>query len=113
MELTPGIQLNKAIIARASALAGRRDEAEAKLHSLLNVKSDETYVPAYGIALIYLGLGDKARAIEYLEKAFAEKFIWLVYLNVDPVFDELRHEFAFKRLLNRIGFPRKAQARRI
>lgn len=49
----------------------------------------------------------------YLENAFGEKFIWLVYLNVDPVFDELRHEFAFKRLLNRIGFPRKAQARRI
>ena len=107
IELTAGFPLSKAVLAKAHALAGRREEAEATLHSLLKqLEANQSYVPAYGIALIYIGLGDTGRALEWLHKAHDERFIWLVYLNVDPVYDSLRGEFGFKQLVKRMQFPR-------
>ncbi len=106
VELTRGIPLGRAILAKAEALSGRTGEAEATLHSLLELSNrDETYVPAYGIALIYLGLGDVTRTIEWLRKAFDERFIWLVYLSVDPVFDRLHGESGYNELVTRMKFP--------
>lgn len=32
-------------------------------------------------------------------------FIWLVYLNVDPVFDSLRGKSDFEQLVKRMEFP--------
>lgn len=107
IELTGGFPLSKAVLAKAQALAGKREEAEATLDSLLKLsEANQAYVPAYGIALIHIGLGDTRRALEWLNKAYDERFIWLVYLNVDPVYDRLRGEFGFKQLLKRMQFPR-------
>ncbi|HET6893306.1 MAG TPA: winged helix-turn-helix domain-containing protein [Pyrinomonadaceae bacterium] len=106
VNLTHGYHLGKAILAKAEALAGQTQKAKATLDSLLALAAtNQGYVPAYGIALVCLGLGDKSEAIEWLNKAFDERFIWLVYLNVDPVFDGLRHEFGFKQLIEKMRFP--------
>jgi serine/threonine-protein kinase len=60
-------------------------------------------------ALVYIGLGDKATAIEYLEKAgeFGEgpDTTWL---KVDPMFDPLRDEPRFQQLVAKI-FPQDSQ----
>lgn len=106
VEMTGGFPLGRAVLAKAQAIAGKRGEAEETLSALIKLSEiGETYVPAYGIALIHLGLGDKARALEWLNKAYDERFIWMVYLKVDPVFDSLRQEFAFKQLQKRMAFP--------
>ncbi len=106
VELSGGFPLGQAILARVEALDGKRVEAEVTLNRLLELhKTGEEYVPAYGIALIYLGVGDTSRATEWLNKAFDERFIWLVYLNVDPVFDSLRGQPGFDRLIERMEFP--------
>ncbi len=111
VEMSGSFPLGRAVLARAQARAGKRLEAEETLRDLLKLsRSGETYVPAYGIALIHLGLGDKARALEWLNKAHEERFIWMVYLNVDPVFDSLREEFAFKQLQKRMAFPDRVGA---
>lgn len=106
VELSGRSPLGQAIIAKAAARAGNRTLATETLQRLLTVlESGAVYVPAYGISLIYLGLRENGRALEWLQKAVEERFIWLVYLNVDPVFDELRGESGFQRLINRMGFP--------
>lgn len=106
VEMTGGFPLGRAVLAKTQAIAGKRCEAEETLSALIKLSEiGETYVPAYGIALIHLGLGDKARTLEWLNKAYEERFIWMVYLNVDPVFDSLRQEFAFKQLQKRMAFP--------
>lgn len=111
VEMTGGFPLGRAVLAKAQAIAGKRGEAEETLSALIKLSEiGETYVPAYGIALIHLGLDDKARALEWLNKAYEERFIWMVYLNVDPVFDSLRQEFAFKQLQKRIKFPEQVGA---
>jgi tetratricopeptide (TPR) repeat protein len=106
VEMTGGFPLGRAVLARSQAMAGKRDVAEETLGALRELfELGETFVPAYGIALIHLGLGDKAQALEWLNKAYEERFIWMVYLNVDPVFDSLRQELAFKQLQKRMAFP--------
>ena len=106
VDLSGASPFGRSILAKATARAGRLDEAERTLHTLLELlNAGREYVPAYGIALIYLGLGDTNRAIEWLSKAFDERFIWLVYLNVDPVFDGLRGQPGFDRLIEQMQFP--------
>ncbi len=61
-------------------------------------------VPAE-IAYVYLGLGNKDRAFEWIEKAFALKSEWLAHTKFDPVFDLLRSDPRFTILLVRIGIP--------
>jgi hypothetical protein len=41
--------------------------------------------------------------IEWLNRAADERSNWMIFLNVDPVFDPLRAEPEFQRLVRRIG----------
>jgi hypothetical protein len=63
----------------------------------------QQYIPAMDIGLIYLGLGEKSRALSWLEKAFRERSPLLIYLRVDPRFDALRSDRRFQDLVRRVG----------
>ena len=52
-----------------------------------------------------MGLGEKERALLYLEKAYSERANALIYLRADSRFDVLRAEPRFKDLVRRIGLP--------
>jgi serine/threonine protein kinase/tetratricopeptide (TPR) repeat protein len=62
-----------------------------------------SYEP-YGVAINYLGLGDKDKAFFWLEKAYAQRDIQLIGLK-DPRFDSVRSDPRYADLLRRIGFP--------
>jgi len=49
--------------------------------------------------------GDKARAMEFLERAYREKDGWMIFVPVDPSFDPLRAEARFGRLLHQVQPP--------
>jgi len=53
--------------------------------------------------LVYAGLGDRARALELLDRAYAERDVWLTWIGVEPRFDALRREPRFRELLRGIG----------
>ncbi len=81
---------------RAYALAkwGKLSEARAVLDQLLKL-STERYVPPYNIALAYNGLGEREKALDYLEKGFAEKDVRMVFLTIEPQWNNLRAERRF------------------
>ena len=83
---------------------GRRAEAEQVLTRLDEV-AHAKYVTPYGIALVYAGLGDKNRAFVWLNKAVAGRSHWLVWLNRDPRWDQLRSDPRFADLKKRVGLP--------
>jgi hypothetical protein len=56
------------------------------------------------IARIYVGLGEKDRALDLLEKAIEGRETGLTYLKVVPQWDSIREEPRFKDLMRRIGF---------
>jgi TolB-like protein/Tfp pilus assembly protein PilF len=88
----------------AYAVSGNKAEAEKIILQLKeqSEQSKQFYVPAYGIATIYAGLGDKERAFTYLEKEYANGAFYLNYLKVDPEVDNLRSDPRFADLLRRV-----------
>jgi tetratricopeptide (TPR) repeat protein len=61
---------------------------------------------AYLIAMVYVGLGDKNRAFEWLQKAADARAWELPALKADTMFDPLRSDPRFLPLLDRLGLPR-------
>jgi hypothetical protein len=94
--------LMKAWVARTYALAGKKKEAHRVL-SELQAMSKDKYAPPYPMASIYAALGDKDEAFVWLERVYKERSYYVVWLNIDRVFDGLRSDSRFQDLLNRIG----------
>jgi TolB-like protein len=83
---------------------GARAEAEKFLDQLLEL-SRRQFVSCATIAVVYAGFEDRAdQTMEWLEKAYEERSGLLIWLKVWPIFDHLRSDARFVRLLRRIGF---------
>jgi tetratricopeptide (TPR) repeat protein len=90
--------------AHALAISGRKDEARGILHELKQL-SQLKYVSPYDIAVIYVGLGEKDRALAWLQKALDDGSPGMMLLKVEPVFDSLRSDPRFIALLKKMGLP--------
>jgi TolB-like protein/Flp pilus assembly protein TadD len=86
------------------AVAGRRSEAREVLNKM-NELSKERYVPPYQMALIHVALGEKDQAFALLEKAYEDRFPWLIHLKVEPRLDPLRSDPRFEDLVRRVEQP--------
>ena len=91
-------------LGRAYAVAKKAPEARAVLNQLFE-HSKRQYVSPFYIALIYAGLGENDKAMDWLEKAYADRSNGLVFLKVDPQLDSLRSNPRFKHLLDKMGLP--------
>jgi serine/threonine protein kinase/Tfp pilus assembly protein PilF len=91
-----------AALGHALALAGRRTEAEKILADLTAKSASQRYVSPYSIALVYVALGDKQRAFEWLDQAYQERDESFIHLRVDPRLDALRADPQFVERLRRI-----------
>ncbi len=83
------------------ARAGRQDDARATMEEVLAL-AQKQFVSPYGIASYYAVTGDNARALDWLERAYAERDGTLVWLKVHPRLDGLRSEPRFRDLLGRM-----------
>jgi TolB-like protein/DNA-binding winged helix-turn-helix (wHTH) protein/Tfp pilus assembly protein PilF len=105
VELSEGNQDPAAALAHAYATISRRAEAKKILHEWQR-QSQTSYVSPYMISTVYASLGEKDKAFEYLEKAYAEKSSDLSYfLKSDLRIDNLRSDPRFLDLLRRMSLP--------
>jgi TolB-like protein/DNA-binding winged helix-turn-helix (wHTH) protein len=104
VELSHGTPLMVSALAHAYAGSGNRVEAE-RLLAELNAESKKEYVSPYYLAIVYVGLGERERAMEWLEKAYTDRSNGLVFLNVEPELDPLRASPQFKALQQKLNFP--------
>ena len=84
----------------AYGMAGKQAEARAILDGL-NALSQRKYVSPLYFAIVYAGLKDNDRAIEYLNKAFEARHPGLVLIRIEPMFDGLRSDERFQQLTKR------------
>jgi len=92
-----------AYLAFARGAAGDRAGAMAELETLRELAGDAPVLP-FNLALVYLGLGERDRAIDYLEQALEADSQMLGWLGYDAIFDSLRQEPRFVALLRRLRF---------
>jgi TolB-like protein/Tfp pilus assembly protein PilF len=92
----------QALLARAYAETGKKDQALEILRKL-NDTAQHQFIRGYLFALIYIGLGDKTTAIQYLERCYQEhENIDLNWIGVDPLLDPLRDDPRFTALVDKI-----------
>jgi TolB-like protein/DNA-binding winged helix-turn-helix (wHTH) protein/Flp pilus assembly protein TadD len=88
----------------AYALAGERSKAIAILHGLQD-RWKHSYASPSNIAMIYLGLGDKERALDWLRTGLEVGDGDIVVLKTSPVWEPLHSDLRFQELLRRMNFP--------
>src|SRR5262245_25461069 len=101
LELAGNSTSRRPHLAFGLARAGNRDRAMSIQRELAN-DSQERYQPPYHQALIALGLGDRVGMMRALERAFADRSGWMVFLPVEPEFAGVRATPEFQRRLARV-----------
>ena len=97
-----GDSYSLAMLGQAYARTGNKAEAQ-KILARLNEEAKSRHVAPYAWALLYLGLGDKNRALDELETAYQRGDTnYLFVLKVDPLFDDLRGQPRFDALVRKI-----------
>jgi TolB-like protein/DNA-binding winged helix-turn-helix (wHTH) protein/Flp pilus assembly protein TadD len=105
LETAKGLQPGPALfgaLGHVYGVSGDKLKAEALLRELKE-RSGKQYFPAYQMALIHVGLGQKDEAFAMLEQAYADRYPWLIHLNVEPRFDPIRSDPRFADFVRRIG----------
>ena len=103
-------------LASAYARAGRRADANHVLRRLQELWERQGAAPAwhtarspyvcpYEVAGVYAQLGDRGRAIDWLDKAYRNRSC-LYWLRQDPRFDSIRSDPRFQELLAKMNFPK-------
>jgi hypothetical protein len=81
---------------------GHPDEIDRALRKLIDQANAGARRPYY-VASYAMMKGDRALALEWLEKSYQHHDYWLLFINVDQVFDPIRSEPRFQALVHRLG----------
>lgn len=88
----------------AYGMSGQTDRAR-KILWMLTKASGQRHIDPFGIAIMYVGMGDHDSTFLWLEKALEERSANVVFLNVDSKFANLRGDPRFLDLSRRLGMP--------
>ena len=81
---------------------GRKDEARKILEQLRQIRGQH-YIPAYSLALVYLGLGDRDQALNWLEEGYRERDGYNIGpIRIDPLLTPLHGDPRFEALAEKI-----------
>jgi len=102
-ELSGGNALTLGLLGRAYGMAGRTGEARQLLDEL-ETRRRSSYVPSSSIAMIYRGLGDLKKGLEWWARGVEEHDLVLVLsLKSEPGYDPLRSHPAYHALLRKMN----------
>jgi len=100
------VPFSVAALAFARARAGQREAAEQMLRDFQRTR-DAGYYPAFAFAMAHAGLGNRDRALEWLERAVSEGLVGYYLPSVDPMWNDLRGDVRFRQMLDRLGLPER------
>lgn len=104
VELDAGSSVMRGALGYTLARAGHLDEARA-VRAALQKRNETTRVQPAAFALIDVGLGDHAAALDELETAYRDRSRFVVLMGVLRAFDPLRSEPRWADLTRRVGLP--------
>jgi len=92
----------KAVLAYAYAVEGRKERAREVYKELIEAPKGRN-LSDLDLAVVHVGLGEKEEAIALLEKACEDKSDSLKHHLVSPLYDSLRSDRRFDKLLEKTG----------
>jgi TolB-like protein len=99
---TGEMPLMDAALGLAYAVSGKKAET-MKLAEAFKAAAKKRYIPPTYFGMLFAGLGDKDKAMIWLEKAYDDRADGLTWLNVEPMLDEVRSDPRFQNLIRKIG----------
>ena len=95
------------MLGRLYALHGEKDEAQRILQKLRQNR-EQRYTAAYSLALIYVGLGDRNEALNWLEQGYREHDGFNIGpIRIDPLLAPLHGDPRFEALAEKIAPARE------
>jgi DNA-binding winged helix-turn-helix (wHTH) protein/TolB-like protein/Tfp pilus assembly protein PilF len=91
-------------------MAGMKREARDALRELDQLSRHNRYVSPFCRVMVHIGLGEKDRAFEWLERAYEERIWHLGVLAADPMFDPLRSDPRFTDMVRRMNLTPATQS---
>lgn len=91
-----------ALLGHVYARLGRRSETDAVIKEL-EKRYTEKLADGRDLVIVYAGLDDKDKAFAWLEKAFADRSVFLVFLKLEPLMETLHSDARWKDLERRVG----------
>jgi eukaryotic-like serine/threonine-protein kinase len=101
LALSGGDAVRAVWLGRAYAQGGDRPNA-LKVLAQLQDQLKRGYIPPYFIATLYVALGDNEKGFFWLERAYAERDLYLAWIKFDPAVDPLRSDPRFQALERRM-----------
>jgi DNA-binding winged helix-turn-helix (wHTH) protein/tetratricopeptide (TPR) repeat protein len=89
------------LLAMAYAGAHQREEVQRIVADMEERSATET-VPPGALLLAYIALGDKPRAIDMLERGYAERDNYEIWIDASPLMDSLREEPRYQALCRQV-----------
>jgi adenylate cyclase len=89
------------LLGYAYAISGDRPKAEQILRELDEIAKRQ-YVSSTAFAMIHLGLGEKEKALDWLDRSYQDQESACWYLTVDPIYDSVRNEPRFRALVQKV-----------
>ncbi|HEX6127182.1 MAG TPA: winged helix-turn-helix domain-containing protein [Pyrinomonadaceae bacterium] len=97
-----GSSMMRGALANALARAGRREDAQRVIDELI-LESKRTSLSESDIAMGYVGLGDKDRAFEWLNKSYSSGDDGILLLKKHPIFSPLRDDPRYEALMKKLN----------
>jgi serine/threonine-protein kinase len=101
-KLAPDNTLYLGQLGQAYGMTGKEQQAKQVLRQLERL-SQERYVSPYHFAYVYTGLGEQDRAMDYLERAYAERAGNMFGIRGSFLFKSLHSHPRFKALLRKMN----------
>jgi serine/threonine protein kinase len=89
----------------AYGISGKKNEAKRILTDILN-QYDQNFISPVVIANIHAGLDNRKQALDWLERAYEERWSQLAYIKASRFWDNIRTEPRFQALLKKIGLEK-------
>lgn len=93
-----------AALAHVYGMAGEKRKATQVLEKLLALSRIKFVSPSY-VAVVYEGMGEEERAMDWLEKAYGQRFWGLAWLKVERKWVQAHRNPRFIRILQGMNFP--------
>jgi tetratricopeptide (TPR) repeat protein len=102
LAMNPDSTFAQAGLGMCAAGMGNRAGALKAVESL-KAMGTRTYVSPGYVALVYHALGDRDAEYAWYEKGFDDQAEWLLWLPVDPIYDNQRSDPRFQALMKKVG----------
>jgi serine/threonine-protein kinase len=109
IRLVPSSPRFHGALAHLYAVTKKRQACQKELQNLKTM-APERYVSPIEFAAIDFALGQRDTGFEWLAKACQDRCFELVYLNVDPRFDDLRQDPRFQAVVRRLNLAAAGEA---